>query len=255
MTPALALAGWVAAGLAGTAVLVLTRERGARREEVARACHELRGPITAVRLGLALCARAGEPVPRSPGALEAELERAALVLDDLMRAGTRGVTLRRGAAVRRHALGRVLLGPLVEEAVAAASGRAGAAGATVTGGWRGADAVLWGDRLRLAQALGNLVSNAVEHGGGNVRVHGELRAGRARITVDDDGPGLPAPVAELARKPRAGRGARGRGLAIAASIAELHAGSLAAAPVARGGRIVLSLPARAAVAAGSAGGG
>ena len=59
----------------------------------------------------------------------------------------------------------------------------------------------------------------------------------------DEGPGLPAPVAELVRLPRAGRGRRGRGLAIAAEIAARHGGRLAAAPAAGGGRVVLELPA------------
>lgn len=248
-------AAWALAALTGAAVVILWRERRARSEAIARACHELRGPITAVRLGLALCLRAEAPEPGRLGALDAELGRAALALDDLAGAGVGGSGWRagpRGPAPRLDAPDRVALGPLLDEAVAAAAGRADAADATVSGGWQGPAATVWGDRLRLAQALGNLLANAVEHGGGDVRVRGELRGGHARITVDDDGPGLPAPVTELARRPRAGRGARGRGLAIAVSIAAAHAGSVAAAPVSRGGRIVLTLPAREAGSAGSA---
>ena len=65
----------------------------------------------------------------------------------------------------------------------------------------------WGDRLRLAQATGNLIANAIEHGGGRVEVRGRARGADARIEVIDDGAGLPAPVAELTRRARGGRGA------------------------------------------------
>jgi signal transduction histidine kinase len=60
--------------------------------------------------------------------------------------------------------------------------------------------------------------------------------------VRDDGPGLPAPVADLARRPRAGRGERGRGLAIAAEIAARHGGRLSAAPAPHGACLALELP-------------
>jgi C4-dicarboxylate-specific signal transduction histidine kinase len=65
-----------------------------------------------------------------------------------------------------------------------------------------------------------------------------------RIEVIDSGPGLPAAVSQLvSRAPRAGRGLRGRGLAIATAIASDHGGRLAAAPSQRGARLVLELPA------------
>jgi signal transduction histidine kinase len=264
VSAALLLGGWAMALLGGALALRGWRAEQRRREAVARACHELRGPLTAIQLGLALEERAGRLPAARLQALESELARATLAVRDLtpkgpaaavgsrrrVRARGRGGARRTGPAHAARAA--VALGPLLEVAIAAASGQAAAAGATISGGWEGPPASVWGDRLRLAQALANLLANAVEHGGGHVRVRGELRGPRARITVEDDGPGLPAPVADLARRPRGGRGARGRGLAIATSVAQAHAGSLAAAPVAQGGRIVLTLPARAAGDAGSA---
>jgi signal transduction histidine kinase len=109
-------------------------------------------------------------------------------------------------------------------------------------GWSGAEATVWGDRLRLAQAIGNLLANAIEHGRGPVEVEVTVHGGVVRVAVTDDGPGLPAPVAELRGRPRWGRGARGRGLAIAADVAEAHGGVLVSAPSQRGARLVLELP-------------
>jgi signal transduction histidine kinase len=74
-----------------------------------------------------------------------------------------------------------------------------------------------------------------------VRVEGAVRLATVRVAVGDQGPGLPAPVLELRRRPRRGRGTRGRGLAIAADVAEAHGGALVSAPSERGARLVLEL--------------
>jgi signal transduction histidine kinase len=103
-------------------------------------------------------------------------------------------------------------------------------------------ALVRADRLRLAQALGNLVANAAEHGGGEVLVRVAVERGRVRIEVADDGPGLPAPVSELAAAGRDRHGPRGHGLTIAQRIAERHGGRLLTAPAVRGARLVLDLP-------------
>ena len=238
MTTAATLGGWAAAGLVAMLAIAVRRALDTRMEAVARACHELRGPLTAARLGLSLSSPVGELSAARLRAIDTELGRAALALDDLAemrRRPTGGPRLRDVEPVR--------LSRLLADAVQAAGGRAEAAGSTVAGEWSGPEAVVWGDRLRMAQALGNLVDNAIEHGGGAVWVRGSLRMGTARLEVCDEGPGLPAPVARLAARPRAGRGARGRGLAIALAVARAHGGTIAAAPVGRGGRVVLELPA------------
>ena len=250
MTATAALCGWAAAAVAAALALAVRHALDDGREAVARACHELRGPLTAARLGLSLQLHADEGSRDRLRAIDTELSRAALALDDLSVA-------RRGEwrGPRLIELERVDMGVLVAEAVEAARGRAQADGVALrlvrpfrgaSGGDRGG--AVWGDRLRLAQALGNLIANAIEHGGGAVRVTVVTRWRTVRIEVCDDGPGLPAPVAALARRPRRGRGSRGRGLAIALAIARRHGGTIAAAPARAGARVVLELPAAAAAA-------
>jgi signal transduction histidine kinase len=231
---------WVIAALALTAGLHARLGLARRMEAVARACHEVRGPLTSVGLGISLGARPGGLSLARLHAIETEINRAALAVEDL--AAVSRPRPRPVVAIPD----RVSMADLITDAVIAAEGRAASAGRTVQGGWEGPDAVVLAERLRLAQALGNLVANAVEHGAGTVRVRGCARGPDAHLEVVDDGPGLPASVAELVSRPRAGRGARGRGLAIASSIARRYGGTLTTAPATQGAVLVLTLPAVAA---------
>jgi signal transduction histidine kinase len=232
----LSVSGWLAASGAGVAAGAAWRVLAGRMESVARACHELRGPLTAARLGLQLGATTGELSPARLRAIDLELGRAALALEDLDTGGRRGVPALR-------ALEPVDMRQLVIDSVEARVATAAAVGVEVRASWSGESPAVWGDRLRLAQAVGNLIANAIEHGGGVVSVQGRGEPGRVRIEVIDCGPGLPAPVSELVRRPHGGRGRRGRGLAIATAVIASHGGRLAAAPSARGARLVVELPA------------
>jgi signal transduction histidine kinase len=199
---------------------------------VAQASHELRGPLFAARLGLH--GLGGDEPPARVAAIDLELRRAGLALEDLAAA-----PLGRRAPERLH---MVELGELLDDAVegwrrlAAARGVALAVEPTASGMF------VHADRLRLAQAYGNLVANAIEHGGGAVHVRARVAIGRARLEVTDAGPGLPASVAELVGAARGRRTPRGHGLAIAAAIAERHGGCVTSAPSPHGARLVLELP-------------
>jgi two-component system OmpR family sensor kinase len=109
------------------------------------------------------------------------------------------------------------------------------------------DGTLRADPDRLAQALRNLISNAVEHtaaGVGLVRMRIEqLRGGRLRFLVEDDGPGIPSEQRERvfdrfhrtdSARDRAS-GGTGLGLAIVRAIALAHGGDVSAARSAGGG--------------------
>jgi signal transduction histidine kinase len=191
---AAALAGWVlAAGL----FAMLLRLR-ARLELVARAEHELRGPLTAFGLVLE-GARRGRPVG---GALDAELERARVALADLA-AARRG---RRAADVPR----KLPLEPLIRSSAAAW-------GAVPT--WLAGRAVVTADPGRVAQAVGNLLANAAEHGSGPPSVVTRREARAVKVEVSN-------PV----RAPSGSGSApgRGRGLGIAGSAARSAGGRVVA---------------------------
>ncbi|MGN6188878.1 MAG: sensor histidine kinase [Conexibacter sp.] len=233
MSVPLAIGGWLAAlGVAAAWRIVLAR----RMELVARACHELRGPLTAARLALRLATHATPAAaPRGPlAAVDLELGRAGLALADLA-AAQRGA--RAGDRTETFPLA-----PLLADAAAAWRPAAWAKGGRLRLEPPPDVVVVRGDRLRLAQACGNLLANAIEHGGGEVLLRARASRHTVRIEVLDDGPGLPAPVLELVRRPRGGRGLRGRGLAIAEEVAARCGGRLAAAPSERGARLVLELP-------------
>jgi signal transduction histidine kinase len=210
-----------------------------RMESVARACHELRGSLSAVKLGLELGFAGGELTPARLRAIELELGRASLALDDLAAARLGAARRHRGVL---HTCEQVDLAQLLADSVEAWRPRAIRSGAELSAAWSGDAVRVWGDRIRLAQAAGNLIANAIEHGGATIEARGTATDRGARIEVLDDGPGLPAPVAELVARARGGRGQRGRGLAIARTVAQAHGGELASAPSNHGARLVLELP-------------
>ena len=227
-----ALSGWLVASLAATLALVAWRLLAIRTEAVARASHELRGPITAARLGLEFGVRSGQVAPDRLRAIDLELDRAALALDDL---GGAGVIHRAHRGCGLATVGEVELRELVASSVEAWRATADSRGVALRLRWSAGPGAVLGDRLRIAQATANLIANAIEHGGGVVEVRGGQEHDRVRVEVLDGGPGLPAPVAELTRRAR-------RRLAIAVAVAEAHGGRLAAAPCDSGARLVLELP-------------
>jgi signal transduction histidine kinase len=157
-----AVSGWAAA-------LVLALALRRRLELVARAEHELRGPVTVI--GLA----AERLEPREAGGLDVELHRMRIALADLSAA-------RRGRRARPRP-GPVLLERAAHGAVAGWRDALRAGGRPATVDWRAGPTPIRADPGRLAQALGNLVANAAEHGRGPVELRGRRTPGGVRVEV------------------------------------------------------------------------
>lgn len=104
------------------------------------------------------------------------------------------------------------------------------------------------DRLRVEQALGNLVENALLHGRGRILLIARRRDGRVELHVRDEGSGFPPEFIERAfdrfsrsDSARQGPGV-GLGLAIVDLIARAHGGSAHAANLNGGADAWLELP-------------
>jgi two-component system, OmpR family, sensor kinase len=226
----------------------LTEAFAGQRAFVADASHELRTPLTVIRGQLEVLAAqsspSGDEVRRVERLVQAEIARISRLVDDLLLlAKTEQTTfllveeidlagwvneLWDGMSI--IARRRFELGPVPEGTLRA-------------------------DPDRLAQALRNLVANAIEHTAperGSVRMRVERAdGGRIRFLVEDDGLGIPDDQLERvfdrfhrtdAARDRAS-GGTGLGLAIVQAIAEAHGGTVAAGRSDMGGaRIELELP-------------
>jgi two-component system, OmpR family, sensor kinase len=201
-------------------------EEGLARERrfVADASHELRTPLAVLRAELELARRRPRSTEELRAALDSaaeEIERLARLAEDLLvlaRADEHGLPLQPEPIEVRELLETVAgrFGDGVE--VSAVDGE-----------------TIVGDRLRLEQALGNLVDNARRHGAGTVRLDAEPREDRIALRVSDEGPGfppgfLPHAFERFTRGDEAReRGGAGLGLAIVDAIARAHGGRAHAA--------------------------
>jgi signal transduction histidine kinase len=205
--------------------LEATLER--EREFVADAGHELRTPLALLRTELELALRQAETADELRAAVRRsshEADRLAQLAEDLLLIARtdRGQLPLRLEAVRIETLFSSIRSRF--------AWRAAELGKTVTSG-HAEGLLVRADQMRLEQALGNLVDNALRHGGDKVTLDVERRNGRIELHVRDNGNGFPAEFLTRAfdrftrGNPARGRGGSGLGLSIVKTIAESHAGS------------------------------
>lgn len=214
-----AVAGWLGALLAASGVARLRR----RLELVARAEHELRGPVSALVVAAEWAARRGcSPLP----AIEPHLDRIRLGLADLESA-------RSGRRARPRPQ-QVDLGRLVDRVAEAFMPALAEAGRRLEIRTATAPLTVAADAARLTQAVSNLLANALEHGRGAVEVSVRRRDDDVHVEVSDAGGGF---------RPQPGPG-RGRGLRAVSDAVEEAGGRVEVAAADRSSSVVLELPAR-----------
>jgi signal transduction histidine kinase len=217
----------------------LERERGF----VADAGHELRTPLTLLRVELDFALHHAETEDELRDAVReasAETDRLVQLAGDLLLIASSD---REGVPLRIESISaRDLLESVRNRFV----WRAEEAGRQLELDAFG-ELTLSGDRLRLEQALGNLVENALRHGGGCVHLDARLLDRRIELRVSDEGSGFPDCLVgrafdrfSRAEDAHSGSGA-GLGLAIVDAIARAHGGTASAAN-GRRTEVWLSLP-------------
>jgi two-component system, OmpR family, sensor kinase len=204
----------------------LQRSFERERRFVADAGHELRTPVAIVKTELEGAMRTGDYGSQVREALAAAIEecdRLAQLAEDLL-------------VVARSAEGELPVRPeelpvrtLLEDVRARFEDRAAQRNRNIRVEAENG-VVVSGDPLRVRQALGNLVDNALRHGDGDI----VLRSRRAKTGVDlevsDRGAGFEPAIADraferFARGDEArARGGTGLGMAIVRAVAEAHGG-------------------------------
>ena len=218
----------------------------AQRAFVADAAHELRSPLTALKLQLDVLrgARTAEEREEAQAALAAGVQRAHRLVEQLL------ALARAEPGGAETAFERVDLAEVARQAIADALAPASVAGAELSL-LAPQPVPAQADAAALRMLLRNLIDNAIRYAGprAQVQIGVDSAAGAARITVDDRGPGIPPAerdrvFARFYRRDGQSQTGSGLGLAIVRAIADRHGAALALGEAPGGGlRVQLTLPA------------
>jgi PAS domain S-box-containing protein len=223
-------------------------------EFLATLAHELRNPLAPVRAGLDLL-RIGADKPgllaKVRPMMERQVNHLVHLVDDLLdlaRISSGKVELKMAEVALKDVLQRA-----VEMTLPGIEARRHAFRMEIAD-----DGMLvYGDATRLAQVVGNLLSNAAKYTmeGGSIVLEArreQQRGGQARITVRDSGIGIPAEAlpnifdmfTQVGRHPEQESGGLGIGLHLVKQMTELHGGSVRAesAGPGQGSAFTIELP-------------
>ena len=238
-------------------ILELKRVEKFRGDFIADVSHELKTPLTGITGAVDLLSDGDSLPPAARAKLFSMVKREAVRLNDLAQNILSLARLERGRATADFACADV--SEIILETADRLSQKAEAAGMKIRTCLPYADSgavaacIVRCDAQLVAQALANLVENAIRYSGAKEAVVSLVKAeGFARIAVEDNGVGVPEESrprlferfyrVDAARS--AETGGSGLGLAIVRSIARLHGGDATFSPVLSGGsRFEISLAA------------
>jgi signal transduction histidine kinase len=240
----------------GIAALIQIR----KEEELARlrddfisgVSHEFRTPLTQIRMFTELMAdgklRTEDDWKRSTAVINREARRLTHLVENLLYFSRMG-----RAPALPGSRETVVLGESIRELVEAFGPLARTRRTAIEVRLDPPDAVVRASRGALYQMLANLLDNALKYGreGQTIQLSGEARPGRIRITVEDEGPGIPPrerdriwePWHRLQRDMTGSEAGSGIGLSVVKRLAEAGGGSAWVEEGRRGGsRFVVELP-------------
>jgi NtrC-family two-component system sensor histidine kinase KinB len=228
-----------------------------RADLVAVASHELQTPLTTLHMTLLMLNEDPEALSRRQIQL---VDTAMVGAEQLTETVSEYLDLTRLEAGRlRLSWDRVDLVALATQAVMRAQAASGVSGARIVLSTERDVPVIWGDASRLRLVLNNLLSNAVKYtpAGGAIEVSVQaIGEGAVRLSVQDDGPGVPLDYRTKIfekffrvehQRLEGDRGLRGSGIGLhlASQIVEYHGGRIECTSSGdlRGARMVIDLPA------------
>jgi two-component system OmpR family sensor kinase len=189
----------------------------AQQNFVADAAHELRSPLTALKLQVQAAERARDEQARAGAVADmaAGIERAIALVEQLL-------VLARAEGAQEGAAEPVDLEALARETVSELLPRAQAKGQDL-GLAEGPQVVVRAPREALRLGLRNLVDNAIKYTPAGGRI--DIALGPSWLAVEDSGPGIPEAERQRVldrfyRVPGAGAAGSGLGLAIVKAVAE-----------------------------------
>lgn len=236
----------------------LRSELERRNAFIANAAHQLRNPVAAIRAQAEAALATNDA-----GKRQTRLADLCEAATDLSRLSQQLLSLETAVHSKGDAQEPLDFGQLVADVARRMAPAALNAGSEITLDAPDAPQMVVGNAILLREAVENLLDNAIRYGvparapddspaGGAIRLKLDGADDQIRLSIEDDGPGIPAEAAEqvferFVRLPPADERAEaqsgcGLGLAIVRTIAKTHGGSVRNVWREKGCCMVLSLP-------------